>query len=682
MARCSWHFPLSFCCIALSLVLAAGPATGAVCEARTTGIDTLVVRARPLAASLPISAAVVTTRIDLEGSNLADDLADVLGQVAGLQVRRYGGLGAAAVPSLRGSSAAQLRVFIAGVPVADAQSGSADLARLPMDRFAAVEIHRGMVPLGLGGIGGAGAVNLIPRTEARGWDLGASVGSFGREAGRLIWGDAGAAQSRSILLMVHGARCDNDFTFTDHLQTFYDTTDDTLSVRRNADYREWGGWASGHWESGPLRAGVGVGHFHQDGGRPGPLGDLSPHARIRYDRSDVDLTGDLHEGLISLQLAAGRDEEFLFDPLAEVGMFTMPDTTRSLSQDVSGRIGWNPQLARRSSGWLGGLDLQLGCEQRRQWYRQWLQDQPDPLRGRITTAAHAAGVFYFFGDRFQVMPSWRWQRAEDDFPPVPSFYLMAEEENVRHVEDSVSPGFGLVFAAVPGRLFLTAHATRTVRIPTWIELFGHRGGVQGNRNLLAEDLTQADLAVHWQAPEQKLSVRAAVFHAETDRTIIYVQNSVHTSTPLNFGLTRTQGLELELAARLPTGFRLAGNLTVQAARDRGDDPTYRGKHLPFLPDREAWLQLSRPLADWQPSLELVLESANFRDRYNTELDQAPARTLLTVGLARSWQSSWPRAAGSLTLAGEVVNVTDNKIYDVEGYPLPGRTWQLGIRWQI
>ena len=72
-------------------------------------------------------------------------------------------------------------------------------------------------------------------------------------------------------------------------------------------------------------------------------------------------------------------------------------------------------------------------------------------------------------------------------------------------------------------------------------------------------------------------------------------------------------------------------------------------------------------------------SSNYRDRANTELDKASARTLVNVGLAHDWYPDWLGLAGVLSLAGEVVNLTDNAVYDVEGFPLPGRTWHLSLQ---
>ncbi|NNE07129.1 MAG: TonB-dependent receptor plug domain-containing protein, partial [Gemmatimonadetes bacterium] len=54
------------------------------------------------------------------GANL-HGLSDLLESVPGVRVKRYGGLGAIATPSVRGSGASQVEVFLDGVPMNSAQ---------------------------------------------------------------------------------------------------------------------------------------------------------------------------------------------------------------------------------------------------------------------------------------------------------------------------------------------------------------------------------------------------------------------------------------------------------------------------------------------------------------------------------------------------------------------------------
>jgi outer membrane cobalamin receptor len=635
--------------------------------------DTLIVNSRPLPDPVNPSVSGLVTRIDLADEPGFRDAADLLGGAVGLQVRRLGAVGASAVPSLRGSSAAQVRFYLDGMPLNDAQTGTIGLDRIPLDRISAIEIHRGIVPSEMGGIGGSGAVNFISRPDDQGLDLLVRTGSFGELGGRAAAGLANAEGTRSGSVMIRGLRADNDFSYLDHNQTFHNTDDDTVRIRQNAWIEQWGVWAAGSLETGRLVSRASVGHDRRDGGRPGPLGHLSPHAAVRYERTDGQLHFDLDDGLLKFHLAGGRNEEFLYDPEAEVGLGP-PGTDRSVSQDVNGRLAWSPILVQDV------LSVQTGIAGRGQWQTDWIVGKEEPQRNRITGSAFASATLGMAGGRLQVMPAWRWQRTRDDFPPVPVFPWLPEEEAVVNQRDDVSTSLGAVWAIHPERFYLESHAARTVRIPTWVELFGHRGGINGNRDLQPEDITSVDAALSYRSGQGGFSGRMAAFLAETDDKIVFIQNSQRTSKAINAGRTRTRGIELELNAMLPGQLFLAGNLTLQRAEDLGGtNPIYEGNKLPFLPDTEARARLKRPVAKWTPWLEVAYMGSNYRDRANTELNKAPERTLLNLGLARDWYPEWLGPAGVMSIVAEAVNLTDNTVYDVEGFPLPGRSWHLAAR---
>lgn len=640
--------------------------------------DTITVTApRAGDVRLPVAAA-LTTVVPLDGAAAGADLAALLARVAGLQMRRYGGLGAEATPSIRGSTGAQVQVMVDGVPLADAQDGGIDLSTLPLDRFARAEVQRGLPAAAHGGLGGSGAVNLITRhADGRDGGLRLSAGSFGEAGGRWLGGFSSADGGRAGLALVHGRRLDNRYSYLDHNQTFANPDDDARRTRANADLSEWGAYLGGRWENASWRALASSGFFRREGGRPGPLAYPSPTARVRLTRADGRLGLESRDGALRLDLAASQTRDLLHDDGREVG-WDPAGTVRGTGSDLLGRIALARSVTRAGAEafalrWEGGADW------RRQWYRELAAGAADPLRTRTTQTVFAGLRGDFYGPRLTLLPSWRWQRAADDFPPLPALPWLPETPLPEpHVVQAVAPAAAVIWEASPARLIFEAHASRTSRLPTWIELFGHRGGIDGNRSLEPERLTSGGLACRWRSPGGGLIARLALFHNRSDRTIVFVQNSQRTSKAQNIGAARTQGLEAEAAGRLPGGGEWSTNLTWQSARDRGADPIYRGKQLPFLPPLETHLALEQPIGPWRAGASITHQSANYRDRYNQELDRAPARTLLDLSLARSWR---PSGARLLTVTAAVINLTGNGIYDVEGFPLPGRTFRLAAEWR-
>jgi iron complex outermembrane receptor protein len=676
-------------CLAVSLVAMAPARAAAAADAADLPVvapvdlalvtvlhDTLVVRSRAVADGVFPAAPGVVTVVDLEEERGGADLGELLARTAGLQIRRYGGIGAEAVPSIRGSSGPQVQVLVDGLPLADAQRGAVDLSLLPLERYARAEIHRGLVPAGFGGIGAAGAVNLLTRPGAAGPEARLFAGSFGDAGGRLAWGVGDRSDSRRALLLIHGRRIDNDYEYLDHNQTFHNTADDTVRVRRNADFAEWGVSAHGDLEGDAGRVRAAAGWFRRDGGRPGPLGFPSPDARIRHERADARLGVTSTDDVLGVDLALLRREDHLLDPGRQVGADPY-DRTVAVGEDALARVAWTP---RWDAGEDVGLALTLGGDGRLQRYRETNDGEDAPGRHRRTVSAFAAVSVQLAGPRLSISPAWRWQRFRDDFPPVPPLPWLPEEEEVAHEQDAVSPSVGATWDAVPGRLVMEAHWHRTVRQPTWVELFGQPGGLVGDRELEPEEITGRDLGVRWTDEDRGAVLRVTGFDQSTEKTIIYYWAGLGMSRPGNIGRSRTRGVEVEsLLQRGPVD--LSVNVTWQHARDRGGvDDTYEGKALPYLSDVEAYADLRCQMGDWRPGLTVFHQSENYRTRYNRDVDRAPARTILGAALSRTWRGG-PWGDGHEAVATlEVLNLTDNDVYDVEGYPLPGRTVRVALHW--
>lgn len=632
--------------------------------------DTLVVSARALTDAITPSAAGLVTVIELGESSRGKDLTEILGRTAGFQIRRYGGLGFAAVPSLRGSSAAQIRIYVDGLPLNDAQTGSTDLSRLPTERFARAEIHRGLVPAGLGGAGGAGAINLVTQGADDGIATDLYGGGLGHLGGRLSWGVSTPDGAHSALIMLHGRKAENKYEFYDNYQTYNEAQDDTVRTRQNAWFEEWGIWGRGHTELGLTRWRLSGGWFRKDGGRPGPIPYPSNNATVATDRLDGSLRGELPAAL-TCEVGTARSEQVLYDPENEADRIGF--NIRSVGYNTVYRLSWSPSLSfpQNEGIFLTNLSLTTGAENRLETYHQWYGDAEDPSRNRRTSSLFAAPTLEWDHGRLQITPAWRYQFMKDDFPPLPALPHLPEEVGVVHRRHDISPSIGALYALVPGELTLEAHFGESVRVPNWVELFGHRGGIDGNRDLAPEEIRSKDLAVLWE-PTREFSARLTAFALETEETIIFIQNSPATAKAQNVGATENWGLELECRIDFSDNLVLTGNFTRQHPVDRGIQAYYEGNRLPYLSMNEMDLRLAGHFGAWRPWLELSGRGHFYRDRDNTELIEAQARSIWNMGLSHD-------IAQGMTLSAEVMNLNNDRTYDIMQFPVPGRTWQVGLR---
>lgn len=164
----------------------------------TTPLDPIVVTAtRDAAPTSTLSASVdVLTRADIERLQ-ANDLADLLRQVAGLDVTRSGGPGSPASVFIRGAESNHTLFLIDGVRYTTESFLNAQIQNLAPEAIERIEIVKGPRSALWGSDAIGGVVNIITRNAGRGLNAGASLrgGSYGTldAAGRVAWGgDAGS----------------------------------------------------------------------------------------------------------------------------------------------------------------------------------------------------------------------------------------------------------------------------------------------------------------------------------------------------------------------------------------------------------------------------------------------------------------------------------------------------------
>jgi len=661
----AWKRALAFVAVlsaAAAAVRAAPPAAPA-----PVIIDTLTVTApRP---ERHLGGPATVTVVDLDDDGARTDLAELLEEVAGLQIRRYGGLGAPSLPSVRGSTATQVAVLIDGVPVTDALTGQLDLSSLPLDRFARAEVFRGAAPAGLGAAGGLGAVNLVSREPGRGaGELQLSAGSWGEAGARLV--TQGRAAGLDALLLLHGRRADNGFPFLDDRWTPYNPDDDVETVRENAWFREGGAslvLRGAAWDGPRVRLAAGV--YDRAAGRPGPTGDrASPGAQTGTGRLDLHLELADAARRYGLEAAWRRDADRLDDPAAEVAW--PAGTTEGTGRHGLLRAFGATELELPAG--LGRTSWLATGAYRRQTYVRAFEGADDPTRERTAWEAGMDLRWDLAGGRVTAWPSLRWRRLEDYFPPQPALPgPVAPGPSDPHVREDWAPSAALVWEARPGVLFLEARRFRDRRAPTWAELFGFPGGLAGNRELAPERLDGRELAVRLRG--RALRLRWAWFRNDVHDAIVWYPNSQATARASNIGRTRTTGHELELAADLGAHASWWLSLTQQEARDRGVDPVYAGKDLPHQPRWTAAAGGVLRRGGWALRGRVLAESGHWRDRYNGPGARVPARTLVSLALTRAWERAAVPGRRELRLTLEILNLTDVAARDLDGYPLPGRS---------
>jgi len=623
----------------------------------------------------------------------AESLADVLETAAGVRVRRLGGAGSPAAASIRGSTPAQVQIFLDGVPLDRASFDVVDLSDLPLGALERVDVHRGGVPASLGGAGVGGAIDLRTRGPAPGQGAEHSVavggGSFGTRSADLSRAAAGPVLRYRASAHYRGTR--GDFPYFDNHGTTFEAGDDRTERRANndsdagavllrAETSRLGRTGLTAFVSGRTRGIPGAAHDHVTSPRARSLRALT-HLRTRWARFPWDRAD------LSLRLHHSWLGESLSDPDQELGRGPL-DTRDATHQGGArgvleagfgahfvGRVVLDGSHERFTPGDVGGPDR--------------------PVEARWLWAGALALDTFLLGDRVVLSGAVRADHVVNRFSGEADTHATLAGQ-VEPPEDTTlwSPRAGLR-VRVAGALHLKANVGLYHRIPAFHELFGRRAALSGNAALRPEEALNTDFGYRWESghwgPLRRAHLEGAVFTSRVDDVVVFVPNSPSSLVGQNLARSEIVGVEQALSAALPWGFDVAGSWTELRATNESSAPSEAGKRLPGRPARDLSLRTRWATGGWELGHRVTHVSGAFRDVANTQ----PIPDRQSHDLFASWSPGW-----GLRVGVEARNVLDQRIQDVvrnprssgdpptraeavsdvAGWPLPGRSFFASVRW--
>ncbi len=637
-------------------------------------------------AGLPVEEVVVTapdegpvpvgvTRVDPAAvARPGDGVEDVLASVPGVRIRRLGGLGAFAGISLRGSGFRHTLVRLDGVPLNPDGVEAVDLSRWPLAGLAQIDVTRGRPAATVGAAPVGGVVDLWTGQGAGSASAEVSAASFGTVRGH---GTVAASGARGDgLLAVDALQTAGRFQYLDDGGTRYLLDDDRIATRDNADRRQLSGLVRGRLGDPSARGTVLVSAAHREEGLPGPIGIPWASTRLRTDRVLASLGGD---GQVGSGTMAGRAwsrwrGQQLRDPDGELGgrPSLQRDRYAAAGAQVSGQGALHPVVALR-----GSLDARVETFARR------VDADLAP-----TQQAERLGVGAALDLPVRPRP---WLEVVPGIDVRGLWTLGSEDDGVV----AVLPG--LVVRGTPEeRVGFWLSGTGAFRPPDLTELYGDEGSLKGNPDLRPERAWKAEAGVRaaGAAGGVRGAVETAVFGTWARDAIGWLQNTQRTLVAVNFGRTRTVGGELGGALSWRDLIGIQASLTVMDARQTTDDPTRRGRPVPFAAPWQAWGRVwTQPAALLRLGIDLEGTAAVPVDPQGVE--RLPSRALLGVFASLDvGDTGWSLSLDVDNLLGvrtgrvdrDPLGADDTRIdapiVDVTGYPLPGRTWRVGVRWTI
>ena len=598
-----------------------------------------------------------------------EDLAEVLQNEAGVQVRQSGGLGSFSTVSLRGSSSDQVMVFMDGVLLNDASGGGVDLSTISLSDVAAIEVYRGVTPVNFNKASIGGVVNIRTLRAKEGLNASATLGygSFNtRQASAFVNHKPG---DWDYLVSASYLASDNDFKYLYDNHTEYNPDDDEWVKRNNAQFDQGNVLAKAGYDfNDDLRIDLLNQWFSKDQGLPTWNNSAKADASLQTERNITSLgftandVGPLHFNTRTNVDYSYKDELYN-DSHGTIGL------GRQKSRYITQRYGGNFFLE-----WLTDMNtMSFMADFHEETYDpEDLLTQKNPNKStRNTLNLGIQDSVFLFEDRLTVTPGIRYTYLKDDLQSATNMFGQPLEGKERN-ENYLSPQIGVKYTPLDWLNFRSNLAKYT-REPSFFELFGDRGFIVGNPDLEAEKGVNFDAGFEVRYPTgiwwlNYISVNAAYFGSNVDDLITFVYDSRGIGKAQNISQAEIRGVESEIRIDFLKYFRLVGNATWQDPINKSQVKAFDGNILPGRFQQSYLGRLEGRYAGVKVFGEYVRETGMYYDSANL----LPAKDKNEVNGGISWLFH------SFLFSFEGRNLTNEQYEDFNGYPMPGRAFYFTV----
>ena len=602
---------------------------------------------------------------DMQGEQKT--LPELLKQVPGLHVVESKGRGAYTVASVRGSTAAEVSVFVDGTLMNLGSEAAVDLSTIPVDNVERIEVYRGYVPARFAGASMGGVINIITkRPDKPGVTLSLGAGSYGLFKSNLSYtAPLGAGK---FLFGANFERSDGDFKYINDNNSPYTPEDDYEAERQNNGYKNTDILAKWNDENWQLR----FGWKRNDR-------DL-PYSAPGADKANS-LSG-AHLDTEQLDLSVGRRQQ-AFDGRLKWGVKADYLHQSKKYDDPDNVIGSFGEQHNKYATDRVGLAIDGSYAMGENHLLEFLADYANEklnAQGDIVSTFGGITDFRREAANVQLQDTINLDKTGSlTFTPIVRWNMWAGEGKFSWgaaIGKDLGSGWSL---KATGGIYN--------RAPNLYELYGDGAFVRPNPELIWEDGTQWDLGATWMGEIKSADITATVsyFGRHSNNLIEFVMTDPRYGKYFNIGKVEINGVEAEGAVKWDK-WHLRAAVTWMSAKNKTDD--YRkDRQLPNRPKWEGYLRLSRKLLHDDAGLAFVdfdYIGANYYDSLGTiKMDD-----ILTVGLGFRYNLSQKShiIVGVKDLFDQSPETQMYAVYNGPSrtmwYPLQGRTFYATLIWNF
>ena len=265
-----------------------------------------------------------------------------------------------------------------------------------------------------------------------------------------------------------------------------------------------------------------------------------------------------------------------------------------------------------------------------------------------------------------------------------SLYLNdAKDGESSHNMRRLSPSLSLSYQLIEDeQLFLRASYKNIFRAPTFNESYYFH---YGSTDLKPESTDQLNVGMTWKTQMDGLDLQLTAdgYYNHVKDMIVAVPYNMFIWTCINVGKVRVLGAEVTSTASYRLSDRqtlqLSGNYSYQQAENRTNpsSPNY-GHQIAYIPKHTGSLAVG-----WEnPWVCFSLHGSGISSRWadNNHVEGMKVKGYWDAGLTAYHIFRW--GDQQLEARFDVKNLFDTQYEIVQFYPMPGRSWQLSVKYQI
>lgn len=611
-------------------------------------------------------------------------LGDLLAKVTGLQVRNYGGPGAMATVSVRGINPGRVEIYIDNIPLRSAATGAVDLSSVDLAQIESIEVYRSAPPENLGGEAAGAAICLKTRSGGD-WRHTLRLGTGSYNSTTVETSLAGHLAEADFFLSASHFTTDGDFSYFSDNGTEHNPDDDQIRSWSNGDISRQALFGKlSRQLSSRIKLQLSSQAWWSDQGVPGTSHcptietQQQKNGHLQYLALATELPW--HYPLdFSLSGYTGTEKQHFRDPQRELDI-TGAQTRVDHEQNRLGGL-LKTGISGLAFPRLGLHRLELLADSRRERFNNLsARGAVNESRRQRTAGTLSIGDrIELYDDRLHLDLFYRWERSENNYHHINPYRPFTAGPT--HISEFQGPRAGFRWS-LGDDFTIKANYGTDARYPTFTELFGYEGAVQGNPSLVPESGKSWDIGWLWH-PENgphglPIRFETAYYHSRLDEMIVLITVSGRETKPVNLDQAAIKGVEsnvaigpLPLPRQLPLLRR--GELEVesyfdwQESRDEGVSPVYHGNELTYHPRWRGGGRLTLSVGDWSLCYNADYRGALYWGRSN--LPEYQNDGFWNHELLFRW-----RCRRELTLSVRSANLLDQEQEDIRGYPLPGRAW--------